>query len=132
MTITYSIGGPLTAEEAADLLSKDGFARPLDDLARVQRMLDNADVLITARDGERLAGFVRALSDFAYYCFVAELAVEPDYQRRGIGKDLLLRLREATGAHVNMVLTASEGADTYYPHLGWERVNRSWRLRRAR
>ena len=132
MSVTYHVNGAVEPQEVADLLTASGFLRPLDDLSRVQRMLDNAGLLITARDGDYLAGYVRALTDFAFYCFVAELAVQPAYQRHGIGRELLRRVREEAGDGVNMVLVASEGADAYYPRLGWERVERAWRIRRAR
>ena len=133
MNLTYTLGGAITPNEAASLLRETNFLRPLDDPARVQRMIDNADVLITARDGSGvLAGFVRALTDFAFYCLVAEIAVSPDHQGKGIGRELLRRLREATGDQVNMVLNASESGDTFYGHLGWEKLERGWRLRRTR
>ena len=132
MSVTYEINGHITAEEAIGVLRAGDFLRPLDSVERVDRMLRHADVLVTARDGERLAGYVRALTDYSYYCLIAEIAVYPEYQRQGIGRELLERVRREAGDEVNMVLTASENADTWYPHLGWERMERAWRLRRSR
>lgn len=44
---------------------------------------------VGAWDGERLVGAVRVLSDGYFFACVSEILVDPDYQRRGIGRRLL-------------------------------------------
>jgi GNAT superfamily N-acetyltransferase len=46
---------------------------------------------IGAWDGERLVGAVRILTDGYFFATVPEILVDPDYQRRGIGRELMLR-----------------------------------------
>lgn len=46
---------------------------------------------IGAWEGKRLIGAVRVLTDGYFFATVPEILVDPDYQRRGIGRELMLR-----------------------------------------
>jgi hypothetical protein len=59
--------------------------RPVDDEPRIQRMPDEASILITAWSGELLVGVSRALSDFSYCCYLSDLAVDSAFSGRGSG-----------------------------------------------
>ncbi len=132
MTIAYSTRDAPTAEEVAALLRAGGFNRPVDDPDRVARMLRNADIVVTARDGDRLAGIVRGLADYASYALVTELCVAAPYKRAGIGRELLRLFREEAGEECAVILHSSEEGHTFYGHLGWDLLSRAWRLPRAR
>ena len=51
-------------------------------------MVLNADIMMTAWDGDTLVGVARSVTDFAYCCYLSDLAVDRDYQGRGIGARL--------------------------------------------
>lgn len=132
MAITYSTTDMPTAAEVAALLRAGGFNRPLDDLTRVERMLRNADVIVTARDGGALVGIVRGLADYAVYALVTELAVDASHKRTGIGRELLRLFREQAGEECTIILHSSEEGHAFYGHLGWDSLTRAWRLPRSR
>ena len=46
---------------------------------------------IGAWESERLVGAVRVLTDGYFFATVPEILVDPDYQRRGIGRELMFR-----------------------------------------
>jgi GNAT superfamily N-acetyltransferase len=94
-------------------------------------MLVNADIIVTARDGARLVGVSRAITDFSYCCYLSDLAVDAAYQRRGIGKRLIEETRARAGDGATLILVAAPGAVTYYPHIGMEPVESCWRIQRA-
>ena len=50
-----------------------------------------------ARDGARLIGISRAVTDFSYCCYLSDLAVDAAYQRQGIGKRLIEETHRAAG-----------------------------------
>jgi len=50
---------------------------------------------IGAWDGERLVGAVRILTDGYFFATVPEVLVDPEYQRRGIGRALMFRALSA-------------------------------------
>jgi predicted N-acetyltransferase YhbS len=134
MTITYSLEPDLTAEEfrAVLIASTLGERRPVDDLPRLDRMLRQADIVATARDGTRLVGISRALTDFSYCCYLSDLAVDVAYQRQGIGKRLIAMTHEAAGDLTALILVAAPAAESYYPRIGMQQRPSCWTLSRAR
>ncbi len=68
-----------------------GSIRPVDDLPRLEAMLANADLIVTARRAGTgaLVGVARGMTDFSWICYISEVAVSRDAQGLGIGKGLL-------------------------------------------
>ena len=87
----------------------------------MEGMLQHASLLMTARQDGRLVGVSRAITDYSYCTYLADLAVDVESQRQGIGRELLRRMHEAAGRHTLLILLAAPGAETYYPHVGLER-----------
>ncbi len=129
--IGYRLGNRLDLDRVVELyrLSTLGERRPIRDLACMQRMLDEADVVVTAWDGPDLVGIARTLTDFCYVGYLADLAVRVSHQARGIGRELVQRTRGALGPEAMIVLLAAPAAETYYPHIGFEHHPQAWVLR---
>ena len=70
MPITYALEHDLSAQAFREILIASTLAerRPANDLGRLEKMLRRADLVVTARDGARLVGISRAITDFAYCC----------------------------------------------------------------
>ena len=130
MSVIYVKDGSVQPEEIHTLLLNGGFLRPLNDRERTQRMLDNASFYITARDGDALVGFIRVLTDYVYYGMVTEVAVAPTHKGQGVGKELLNQAREYSTTRAALILASSEEGEAFYEHLGWQRLDRGFRLRR--
>lgn len=58
----------------------------------IRRMLDNTDYHFSAWDGKRLIGFARVLTDRIYRATLWDVVVHPDYQKRGVGEELMNRI----------------------------------------
>ena len=71
---------------------------------RVTAMLYHADLLVTAWDGERLVGVARSVTDFAYCCYLSDLAVDEQYQKQGIGLQLIEHTKQALHPQAKIVL----------------------------
>ena len=97
--ITYRIGNDLDLDLVIELYRSStlGERRPIGDRARMQCMLQNASLVVTAWDAEQLVGIARSVSDFACCTYLSDLAVRQTHQRRGIGSELIRRTREAGG-----------------------------------
>lgn len=132
MTLSYHVNAPLQPEALAALFDKSGIRRPTGDLDRLRRMIDNASLTVTARDGERLVGIARALTDFCYCCYLSDLAVDCDYQHRGIGRALVDRVRAEIGEEAALLLLSAPEAMDYYPKIGFEAAGNAWIIKRAR
>jgi hypothetical protein len=85
MSITFAIEERPPAEEVAEVFRRSGIRRPVDDIPRIARMVEHANLIVTARDNDRLVGIARALTDFCFCCYLSDLAVDRDYQRSGSG-----------------------------------------------
>lgn len=123
MEITYKINQPVTSDEFIDVLNRStlGERRPVNDVNRIEKMLEYGNILITAWDGEKLVGVSRALSDFAFCCYLSDLAVDESYQRMGIGKRLVELTQEIAGEKTTLLLLSAPAAREYYPKIGMER-----------
>lgn len=132
MPIDYLWTRPVTAAELAALYDRAGLRRPTDDLPRMQKLLDHSDLLLCAVDGERLVGVARSLTDYAHIGYLADLAVDPDYQGQGIGQELIRLTRERLGPEVMLLLLSAPGAMSYYPHIGFDRRENAFSLPRER
>ena len=131
MKIEYSLEPALTVDEFVDVLRRSTLAerRPVHDAVTIGGMLANADIIVTARDDQRLlVGVSRAITDFNYCTYLAELAVDVAFQRRGIGRELIRQTHAAAGLKTSLILLAAPKAETYYPHIGLLRHNSCWRI----
>jgi GNAT superfamily N-acetyltransferase len=128
MTITYEINRPIGVEQFRELLlaSTLGERRPVNDTAKLARMLTGASLLVTAWDGDVLVGVSRCLCDYAFANYCSDLAVRESHQRRGIGRELLKRSAEAGGC--KLILLAAPQAAAYYPHIGLTHFPSAWTL----
>ncbi|MEW6051816.1 MAG: GNAT family N-acetyltransferase [Candidatus Zixiibacteriota bacterium] len=126
MPISYTDSIVPPVETVAALFDNSGLKRPTGDLPRIQRMLDEGDLFVTAWDGDHLVGFARSLTDFCYCCYLSDLAVAKDFQRKGIGKELIRLTKEKLGDQVMILLLAALTAEGYYEHIGFEYVKNGW------
>lgn len=130
--ITYKLNHPLNVDEVIRVFDTSGINRPTKDGNRIARMLKNSNLLLSAWDEERLIGVCRALTDFSYCCFLSDLAVERSYQHRGIGKELIARLRAELGEEVSLIIQAAAPSMSYYPRLGFEKMENGFVIPRKR
>mgnify|MGYP000373156324 FL=1 len=129
--IQYRDDAKVTAEEAIDLYIRStlGERRPVDNKETFEAMLKNANLTLTAWDQGKLIGISRSLTDFAYVNYLADLAVDHQYQRMGIGKELIAQTQKRLGPNCMIVLLAAPKANEYYKHLGFEHNPRAWTLK---
>lgn len=120
--ITYQVEKNLTAEEFINVLNKStlGERRPVDEPERILKMLEHGNLIITARYEGKLVGVARSLTDFLYCTYLSDLAVDENYQKMGIGKELI-RLTKLETPKAKLILLAAPLAVNYYPKIGMER-----------
>jgi predicted N-acetyltransferase YhbS len=131
MTITFAREPAISADEFADVLKRStlGERRPVDDISRLEGMIRQADVIVTARNADGLLiGVSRAISDFHYCTYLSDLAVDVAHQRQGIGKQLIRKTHEFAGLQTTLILLSAPAARDYYPHIGMMQHNSCWIL----
>ncbi|GAB1489402.1 GNAT family N-acetyltransferase [Opitutaceae bacterium] len=128
MDVHYSTDRRLTPDEFIDVLQRStlGERRPVDDSACIQATLDHANLVCTAWDGSKLVGVARSVTDFAYCCYLSDLAIDEAYQRNGIGRKLIALTQAKLGPRAKLILLAAPKAVDYYPRLGFQAHPSAW------
>ena len=122
MDITYSSEHCPNDSELKELFSTVEWqvSRHIDRLSAAMYKYDN---LITAWDGARLVGLVCSLDDGAVTAYINYLIVHPDYQRMGIGKELMRRILNEYRDFMRVELIADAGATEFYDKLNFDAIN---------
>ena len=130
MNLQYHGERNITVEQFIDVLNRSslGLRRPVDDAACIAEMLKHANLLCTAWHGEQLVGVARSVTDFAYCCYLSDLAVDAAYQRQGIGKELIRQTQQRLGPKCKIILLAAPAATDYYPKIGFIAQHSAWLL----
>lgn len=128
--LQFRLGNDLDLDQVIELYHEStlGERRPVEDRACMGEMLERANLVVTAWDGDQLVGISRTLTDFCYVAYLADLAVHRAYQRSGIGKALVAHTRAALGPQAIIVLLAAPAAADYYPHIGFQHHPQAWIL----
>lgn len=127
--IEYKQDAEVSVDEALDLYidSTLGERRPVDDRQRFAAMLKNANLTITAWDGDLLVGISRCVTDWVWTTYLADLAVRRSCQKQGIGKELMRRT-QAAAPQARLLLLAAPAAREYYGHVGFQHMPSAWWL----
>jgi len=122
---------PETAQ-IIDLYNSSGIKRPTANFDRTKKMYSNSNLIITAWYEEILVGIARSLTDFCYCCYLSDLAVRLEYQKQGIGKELIRLTQEKIGDQTTLLLLSAPIAMDYYPKLGFEKVENGYIIHRKK
>lgn len=121
MQIVYGTRKDLPCEGLHDLFTAVGWS----DGAITPSMLENFNVsfinstiVISAWAEDKLVGCVRVLSDRMFRSVIYDLAVMPEFQNQGIGKELVRRCREYFPGSEWLVET--ENAAGFYKKIGFK------------
>lgn len=96
--------------------------------ADLETVFSNSRYVCFAFDDGRLVGGGRALADGLDCAYIADLAVEPEYQGSGIGSALLGQLLERCHGHRKIVLYTVPGKEDFYRNFGFRRMRTAMAL----
>jgi ribosomal protein S18 acetylase RimI-like enzyme len=92
-------------------------------------LLRGSSHVVLAREGRRVVGFVTAVSDGVLSAYIPLLEVLPDFQGRGIGKELTRRLLGALDGLYMVDVVCDEEVAPFYAALGLSRLDAALGLR---
>ena len=122
--ISYKLGLEyINWSELFDLYKKVGMLKRFienRDFDKIQSAFQKSYKVVTAWDEKRLIGSCRMLSDGICYGAIFDVAVLPEYQKKGVGKglmNLLLKKEESMTIH----LTSTFGNEDFYKKLGFKK-----------
>jgi ribosomal protein S18 acetylase RimI-like enzyme len=62
------------------------------------------------------------LADGVDYSYLCDVAVHPDFQSRGLGTAIIVKLKELSADHRKIILYANPGREGFYKKLGFMRM----------
>lgn len=71
----------------------------------------------------KIIGVGRALADGIDCSYICDIAVNPNYQGMGLGKDIVIKLVELSKGHKKIILYANPGKEGFYKKLGFKMMS---------
>ena len=82
------------------------------------KAFENSQVVVFVFDDDSMVGFGRAISDGAKQAAIYDVAVQPEYQGKGIGKMIMESILQRLPG-CNILLYANPGKEDFYKQLGF-------------
>jgi ribosomal protein S18 acetylase RimI-like enzyme len=86
-------------------------------------LLKGSDYVVLAIDGEKVVGFITAITDKTLAAYIPLLEVLPEYQKQGIGAELVKRILELLKDFYMIDLLCDIALQAFYEQFGMERVH---------
>lgn len=131
MNIIYKSDIIPSTDQVIELYNNAGLPRPTMDKQRMQKMFENSTLIITAWSDDKLVGVCRSITDWVWCCYLADLAVCPNYKKLGIGKKMIALTRQKVGEQSMVLLLSVPTALEYYPKVGFVKEDRSFIINRT-
>jgi|SRR5690606_135665 len=124
MNCIVSFDGSVDSDEVVDLYLANGWSsvsKPKELLSALR----GSHSLATARADGRLIGLANAISDGSLVVYFPHMLVHPDWHRRGVGRQLMMRMLERYGGFHQLMLTADGNAVRFYEAMGFSRAGQT-------
>ena len=120
----------LTPKLFLELYQSVGWDAP--GLDQIERALENSFATFCAYDGEVPVGMARLLGDGGMSFYIKDFAVRPEYQGKGVGRQLMTAIEEYIISHipngwaVSLELISSKGREPFYEKFDFEKRPCDW------
>ncbi|REC42874.1 GNAT family N-acetyltransferase [Chryseobacterium pennipullorum] len=130
--ISYKINKRIEIDVIAELLFNSDYL-PFENMAdrnRLQKMFEDADLIVSAWEDDTLVGIARSLCDFSYCCYLSDICVHKNYRNQNIGKKLIEITKETAGKECKLILHSNGDAITFYQKIGMKRISEAFIIQR--
>lgn len=118
MTITYRDKKEFTQEDLRDLfLSVEWSSGHYPD--KLAAAMKNYGTVYTAWEGDKLIGLISTMDDGVMTAYIHYLLVRPEYQGRGIGRELVRLTTERYKDYLRVLLVAYDSEIDFYERCGF-------------
>lgn len=122
--ITFSEQRDIAIEQILPLYEANGWSSARKPEALQQALL-NSHTLVSAWDGDLLVGIGNAISDGFLVVYYPHLLIKPEYQRQGVGQQIVEILKQRyEGMHMQMLVADGE-AIAFYQKCGFIRAGQT-------
>ena len=122
MSITYKDTHDFSEQDLKDLfLSVEWSSGHFPD--KLVIAMKNFKTVISAWDGDKLVGMICAMDDGIMNAYVHYLLVRPEYQGKGIGRELVERVKEIYKDYLRVVVVAYNEELSFYENCGFKKAD---------
>jgi ribosomal protein S18 acetylase RimI-like enzyme len=100
------------------VFNKTDMKRSLDFKEKMNRAFQKSQVVASVWKDDRLLAIGRMLTDFEMYSSIFDVAVDPEFQKQGLGKQIMEALI-AKAPNTCIHLTSTFGNEPFYHRLGF-------------
>lgn len=130
MEIHYRYDRVPTTDQVIELYRDAGLSRPINDEDRIEQMINNSNLFVSAWHGDLLVGLARSVTDWRWCCYLSDLAVRSAYKNKGIGRQVVKLTKEKVGDQCMVLLLSVPSAMEYYPRIGFQKCENSFIIQR--
>ena len=98
----------------------------------LQHVYANSMFKCFVRDGGRVVGAGRAMADGRDTSYLCDIVVHPEMQGRGLGVQIVEKLKALSAGHRKIILYANPGKEGFYAKLGFRRMRTAMAIFRDR
>jgi ribosomal protein S18 acetylase RimI-like enzyme len=91
---------------------------------RITKLVKNVQISLIARNGKKeIVGICFGLTDYSYWLLITDLGVDRNYEKNGIGREMMKQAREAAGGSKDIIVFtyANKNAVAFYKKIGMEK-----------
>ena len=117
-TIEFDCSG-VDWKEVSETLKRVGMTHG--DPGMHRKAFENSHTTVFVYRGGQMIGFGRAISDGVYQAAIYDVAVVPEFQKKGVGTTIIRHILDRL-SHCNVILYASPGKEGFYKTLGMRKM----------
>ena len=93
---------------------------------QIEKALQNTMYMVKATVDGKLAGIGRVVGDYSIVCFLSDICVKPEFQKKGIGLIIVKELKKMiesnvkVGEKIQIELTPTDGNESFYEKAGFK------------
>ena len=123
MNITLKETKEMNYEKVVDIFYEVKFLKYPDKRAvykeAIEKAFRNSQLVVSAWEGEKLAGFARVITDNSLFATIWNMIVKPDYQKKGVGKMLIQKCLD-NYPNLQFFLFSGENTADFYKKMGFD------------
>lgn len=112
----------LTKEAVLELYENVGWLKYTENPDNLLKAIINSTYVVTIREGDKIIGLARCISDNISINYLQDILVHTDFQKKGVGRELLENcLKRFKHVRTHLILTDNEERQRkFYESLGYK------------
>ena len=129
--IKYDVAKDVDYKRLVELFKQAGWTDKTKDINRLQSMVENSQIVVTAWKDSYMVGFARCTTDYVFNGQINNVVVDLAFRNMGIGKGLIARILESN-REVTYILRGDLENEGFYKSLGFVEAERTLIYKRKR